>query len=631
MIARLLLAAAVLGLAYDGGTYDLVARHVVAVVVWWAIAWLLALRIAPRVRLAGSGLAAASLLALFVSWTAISIAWATSTERAVLELDRALLYLGTFLLAFLITRREDLAVWCDGLALGLSATAGLALASRFFPGHFGHPAVVALLPGTEARLTYPVDYWNGLGILLALAVPLLLRAATSEPSPLVRGAALVPIPALGAALYLTSSRGGIATALVGTVVFLALTADRWQAAAAVVVAGAGTTCAIVVLRAREQLVDGPLGSAAAVSQGHSAAIWIGVACIATGAAFAALTRWLPIRLPAPAGWALATVVVALGIAAVVSAHPLRRFEQFKQPPSRYTQHNFVSAHLLSGRGNGRWQFWQAAVREFETKPLQGRGAGSWEAWWAQHRSISYFTRYAHSLYLQVLGELGIVGLLLLVGSFATALVGGIAAGLQAPAPEQAALAGAVGSFAGYAVGTGLDWVWQVPVVTIVAFVCLGLAAAFASASSPHRMPARSSQLQIGGTIAAIVVALAAVWIEGSPMMAETKVRASQSAVARGDEAGARNDARDAHTFAPWAATPYLQQALVQEQARALPKAQRAIDAATKRDPSDWRLWLVTARIATERGEARAAEAALTHVRQLDPRAPFLGNVGPPPR
>ena len=64
---------------------------------WWAIIWLLALRLGPRARLGGSGLAAALLLTSFVSWTALSIAWATSTERAVLELDRALLYLGVCL------------------------------------------------------------------------------------------------------------------------------------------------------------------------------------------------------------------------------------------------------------------------------------------------------------------------------------------------------------------------------------------------------------------------------------------------------------------------------------------------------------------------------------------------------
>ena len=35
-----------------------------------------------------------------------------------------------------------------------------------------------------------------------------------------------------------------------------------------------------------------------------------------------------------------------------------------------------------------------------------RGAGSYESWWAQHGSISYFIRDAHSVWLETLGELG---------------------------------------------------------------------------------------------------------------------------------------------------------------------------------------------------------------------------------
>ena len=81
------------------------------------------------------------------------------------------------------------------------------------------------------RLSFPLGYWNGLGVFVALGIPLLLRAALVGRDARVRAIALAPIPVLAAVIYLTSSRGGVGTALLGAVVFLALTERRWRAAA----------------------------------------------------------------------------------------------------------------------------------------------------------------------------------------------------------------------------------------------------------------------------------------------------------------------------------------------------------------------------------------------------------------
>ena len=75
----------------------------------------------------------------------------------------------------------------------------------------------------------------------------------------------------------------------------------------------------------------------------------------------------------------------------------------------------MRSHLLSANGSGRWQFWESAVDAFQATPLLGHGAGSYEAWWAEHGSLAVFVRDAHSLYLETLAELGVLGFLLLVG------------------------------------------------------------------------------------------------------------------------------------------------------------------------------------------------------------------------
>jgi O-Antigen ligase len=614
----LLIAAVLFGLAYDGGAYDVLPRHALAIAVWWAIALLLITGLAPAEPLGRRASAGGALLVLFTAWTGLSMAWAESTERAVLELDRAVLYLGVFVLTCLLARRRSLATWCDGLAIGIVATAALALASRFFPGHFRHKGVGALLPGVGGRLTYPLDYWNGLGIFVALSVPLLLRAATAARRTVAGGVALAPIPGIAAVIYLTSSRGAVAAALAGTIVFLALAADRWLAAAAILVSGLGGLAAVVVLRGRDQLVNGPLDSAAAVSQGRGAALWVAVLCLATGTIYAVGTWALGrVRPPAAAGWVGLAVVVTAAVVAVGLSHPANVWHDFKQPPGASGQHGFTSAHLLSGRGNGRWQFWTSAVNEFKSKPLVGHGAGSWEAWWLQHRPIAYFTRYAHSLFLQVLGELGAIGLVLLFGAFALIVVGGVGGSSSADAAGFGAAA--AGAFAVFLVGAGVDWMWQMPVVSVVGFALLGLLARLDSRVGVPVFEGRLRFVVVGLCAAA---ALVAIGVEAAPMLGELKVRDSQAAVARGDVTAAQSDAVDAHKLEPWAATPYLQLALVYEQAGQLAVANRAIAAATIRDPDDWRLWVVASRLQVKSGAVGAAVRSLRRARALDPLSPL---------
>ena len=74
---------------------------------------------------------------------------------------------------------------------------------------------------------------------------------------------------------------------------------------------------------------------------------------------------------------------------------------------------------------------------------------------------------------------------------------------------------------------------------------------------------------------------------------------------------------------PWAATPYLRLALAEEGAGDLASARRAIGGATRRDPSDWRLWLVAARIESRLGDPEASARSRARARFLNPRSPLV--------
>ena len=633
----------VFALAFQSGGYDVTVRNSFAIAAWWGIAVAVGALVWPLERPPRAALVAGGALAALLAWTAIAISWSHSAERAFTEVNRTAFYLAVFILAVVASRRGSGGRWADGLALGIAAIGLLALTSRLFPDLIGDRGVSSFFPRGVRYLGYPLDYWNGLGIFIGLGFPLLLRAALDARSVLGRALAIGTTPALFGALYLTSSRGGMATAALGTLVFIALCRDRLRALVALVVVGAGGAAVVAVLEARPELADGNLAADAVASQGRSAAALIAGICVLTG-----LVHWLVARIALPSPrlrvprLVLAGGALLLVAAAVVAADPAARLESFKQPPRnpfaraeaapgtaasqdapRLTP---TSSHLLSSTGNGRWQFWNAAVDEFETRPLAGRGPGSYEAWWAQHGSVSYFTRHAHSLYLETLGELGAVGLALLAGFLLTALVAAGRRLRSASGADGNVIAALVGVVVAFGFAAAIDWIWQLTVIPVVAIVAVALlvgpATATATASASGGRQLRPIAVRAG----VVAVAISLIVAQAIPLLAQDDIRRSQHRFAAGDLDGARAAAVGARGVQPWAASPYLQLALVDERRGDLRSARSAISKAIERDPLDWRLWLTSARIDDQSGLARAARAKLDRAIALNPRSPLLASL-----
>src|SRR5207248_282382 len=153
-----------------------------------------------------------------------------------------------------------------------------------------------------------------------------------------------------------------------------------------------------------------------------------------------------------------------------------------------------------------------------------------------------------------------------------------------------------------------------PAVSVVAFAALGLT------FSTGRVPESARRLSTTGRISLGLAAIALIGAEVLPAISERSLNQSRKASARGDLSAAATYAAGAHAVEPWAATPYLQLALVGEQAGALSRAVGWVDRAINRDPRDWRLRLVAARLETKLGRFSAAERRLTEARRLNPRA-----------
>ena len=607
-------AAGVFWLAYDQGSYTLTSRNSIAVVVLWTIVLASAAGFWPAARVPGPALVSGSLLGAFALWTGLSALWAASAEKAFDEFDRVFLFLAIFALAVVASPRGSARRWLAGLALGLTAVGVIALEA---------PAELAQsFPTASKRLSFPVDYWNGLATLVAFAIPCLLYFA-AEARAAVRGLAVAPLPALTATLYLTSSRGGWVAAGIAIVVLMALTSRRWATAGALLIGGVASAGAVAVLLARDELVDSPLTSSVAESQGRSAALLIALLCAAAGVAYGLLATVVPSppRASRAASTAFAAVLVLVAVALVVAAHPVRRYDNFKEIPPELTGAS-VQEHLFSTSGNGRWQWWTSAVDEWQTRPIEGRGAGSYEAWWAEHATIPAFVRDAHSLYLETLGELGLVGLALLLAFLVSCLVAGARRLRGRTEGERAAVAALLALASAFLFEAGIDWMWELTAVSVIAVLALGLLAGPATEPVYSGLAAAETKRKRRPLlrIAVAAIAFGLIVAETIPLLANMEVRRSQEAVDRGDLVEALDRAESAQSIQPWAATPYLQVALVQELGGQIDEAHASIEHALENDQSDWRLWLVAARIQTKAGDIAAARQSLAKARELNPKS-----------
>jgi hypothetical protein len=634
-LAAGILAAAFFWIAYDNGSYSLTSRNSLAIAIWWVLIVLIVFGLLPRQPAPQASLLLGALLAAFALWTSASLLWSVSSEKTFDEVNRVTLYLGAFVLVSVVASRKSLAQWIAGLAAAISAVAVVAIVARLIPGSFPGRGLDVFLPAAATRLSFPLGYWNGLAIFLALGVPLLLSIAVVSPAPVIRGLSLVPLPIIACVIYLASSRGGVVTAIIGTAVFLALTEQRWAVAAALATSAVGSAAAIAVLLQRDELVNGPLGTDLVERQGRSAALLIALASAGTGVTYWIGSRALlgrRIRLASAVNWAVAVAAV-IGLAvAVNAANPAEHFRAFKTPPGEVAaidRGDFVKQHLLSSSGSGRWQFWSAAVDQWRASPLGGQGAGSYESWWAEHGSIALFVRDAHSLYVETLGELGVVGFILILSLVGVGSYVGARRAWRASGDVRVYAAALTGVFLGYVTAAGFDWVWELTSVSLVGFVALALVSGRATAAPVGLSvmeadgPSHVVLRRFGFGVAAILLAWGLIFAEAIPLLAQREITHSQAAARRGDLREALTAAGSARDIQPWAATPYLQLALVSEQVGALRLAQKWIDRAIARDRRDWRLWLASARIETKLGRVEGADRSLRRAVELNPRSPLF--------
>jgi hypothetical protein len=115
---------------------------------------------------------------------------------------------------------------------------------------------------------------------------------------------------------------------------------------------------------------------------------------------------------------------------------------------------------------------RAALRTFADHPFTGAGPGLAELQWTRADGVQGTLRYAHNEYAQLGAELGLVGVVLL----AAVVVGLVWRLWQARGAcgSRALWAGVVAGTSAFAVHSGLDFIWHIPAIPLLAAALVGL-------------------------------------------------------------------------------------------------------------------------------------------------------------
>src|SRR5215471_9843534 len=159
------IAAAIFALSYADGGFAPTTRSYAGIAAWWLLGVGAAVGIASaRAGINRFAVVALGLLAAFAVWILISVNWASDAQRAFEQFNQVSLYVAVLAIAIVLARLVPASWVVGGVAVALSAIASVAFISRCFPSTFGLQPGQAILTALTARLSFPLGYWNGLGI-----------------------------------------------------------------------------------------------------------------------------------------------------------------------------------------------------------------------------------------------------------------------------------------------------------------------------------------------------------------------------------------------------------------------------------------------------------------------------------
>lgn len=609
-------------------------------------------------RVDRSVLALLALAAALALWTAASMLWADTPQRAQEATGRTVVYGAA--LAVVLLPRWPAASLRRLLVTLVAGGAVIAIVTFVRLGVSADPSAMLI----DGRLVWPAGYVNAAAGLWVVTVPVAIGlAAGIVRDPAARVAALTVAPVMLSLCLLSQSRGGLLALLVAMATMVVLSPRRGSVllvTAGVVAASAVAFAVIVDVRGAGDVVtlNHRLDAVfVRVVAGAAALMVIGTVALTVTPRLPRATRR---RLGRPrTGIVASTAVAALAVVALVAAvgNPVAwgtgRVDQALH--GGYDQVAPTGDRLTGSLGSGRGDMYRVAWHAWRAQPLRGIGAEDFQPVYLRDRRTTNAPRYAHSLPIGVLLGLGVVGALLAGALVALLLASSARAWLRGGGATRTAVAAAVAGATGWAVQAAWDWTWEFPALTVLAIVLIGASAratdSAGAAPSAEQLHARERAGEDGLDVGPwepdvpIVprsvtgrVSFAALAALSAALLATFAVLAVASAAFRQGTAlaGSRPDAAIdrlgvAVRLNPLDGDAVLSRAIVRRRQGDVQGWREDVDRALRRAPNDWLANLERAIDLADRAQRsgrgrRAAVAMLVETLNRNPRQPVIREV-----
>lgn len=486
-----------------------------------------AIAVAPAAARPHGRLAVGLMLAL-AALTALSVSWSVQPDASWQQAALIVAYAATFITAVVMARVQPgrFSAVLGGVLLSGVVLCAYALLTKVLPAQLD-------AADESARLQAPYGYWNATGLTAALTVlGCLWLGARRAGRPALNALAY---PASGLALttlMLAYPRGALLALAGGLALWFAVVPLRLRGAA-VALSGAGGAAVVVLWSFSQRALSADHVDLHARSM---AGRQLGVLLVATliallgvGLAVGFLTsRRAPSRRVRRRAATVLIVALALVPVAVVGALATSHrgltgsishgFDKLTDPNANLPSND---PSRLTAVGSVRALYWDQALKVFRSAPAVGVGAAGFGLARLRYRSDTVLVVHAHGYVLQILADLGLVGLglslLLFIAWLASALRSARplalrrargdpslrpAGRLSALAPrrwalrrvarpwtaERVALVTMLALVVVFGVHSLVDWTWFVPGNACVALLCAGWLAGRGRVA-PDAMPA----------------------------------------------------------------------------------------------------------------------------------------------
>lgn len=588
-------------MTFDAGTAARVLPTAALAAAAWALAWLatgstassdwlpyaflgalllaVVLASGTAVRPRARELWALGAIVALAGWAALSISWSAVPDLARDEALLTLFYGIAFLVPLLTLRTAGDRLFASA---AVAAASGIVAVGAGIVLRFGSDQSDHFYSG---RLSFPISYPNAQAAVFLVGFwPAVVLASQRGRGLPARALAVAAATAIASGWLTAQSKGGVIAIAVSAALVFGFSPLRLRLLPPVLLAAGLTAAAYSPLTApfRTHSPSDVRGAGAAI-------LILTLVSAAIGLVYALVDRRLElgprgVRAAAAAAAALFVAGVAVGLALFFgrvyhSGWFDDQWRAFKHAPT-----STGSSHLLV-LGSYRYDIWRVALHEFADHPLGGIGSRGFGPAYLEKRHSPDTPARAHSVELDALSELGIVGLALLLAVLVLPLPP-IVSRMRARDPA------ATAAFAGGAywlVHASADWIWTVPACGLPFWLLLG-----AGGSGGERRPLASKAAIPAAAVAVVVAVVAFVppWL--SARLTD------------------RGQYRWAKRLDPLTVDPYVAQGTVPALKEAVGKQPRVVEL---------RFDLGQAYLRT--GDPRRARAAFLEARRLDPRDPRI--------